>query len=92
MEGCPPLCGRPPEILQPVPASSSAAGMNQAHLVSLLRTRARRSAPPPSQFRGVSSGAPGQEPHWAAHITIGSQSCHLGAFATELEAAVAYDK
>ena len=38
MEGRPPLCGRPPEILQPVPASSSVAGMNQAHLVSRLYT------------------------------------------------------
>ncbi|KAK9867046.1 hypothetical protein WJX84_003068 [Apatococcus fuscideae] len=65
-------------------------GMSQAALVAMLRSRARKSSTQTSHFRGVSLLK--QTSKWHAQINVGGKQVHLGFFATEEQAARAYDR
>lgn len=64
--------------------------MEQAELVQMLRSRARRSASQTSKYRGVSLLRQTQK--WHSQINIAGRQVHLGYFTTEEQAARAYDR
>lgn len=66
------------------------AAMEQAELVQMLRSRARKSGTQTSNYRGVSLLK--QTRKWHAQINVSGKQVHLGFFPTEEAAARAYDR
>lgn len=69
---------------------ASCAAMEASELVQMLRCRARKTGTATSNYRGVSLLR--QTRKWHAQINLGGRQVHLGFWATEEEAARAYDR